>query len=119
MVTHCNTWWEIIACSMGLIILTLAIMATPIFYTIGTDELYLRLLAFPLHFPMSQYNVNECDLTDLKKAIRVFGSAGFMGYLGYFWSKEEGNFFLLLTNEEKIGYMIKNKKTGRTIYMSK
>ena len=70
--------------------MSITVLWKPVYYEWQPDGLHVRLLAFKKFYPYAQYEVEE-DGTLLRRIrLRLFGSGGFFGYLGYFWIVDRG-----------------------------
>ena len=65
-------------------------------------------------FPWSCYTPSPISRETLPRGIRVCGSGGYFGFLGFFWLPKQGMALLLVANEKSPLLQLKNRKTGRT-----
>ena len=92
--------------------LLLAAAFAPVCYEDKGGEVTLRLLGMTLHYPMATYDVSHCSLP-LQNSLRLFGSGGFLGALGWFYHHDIGRFLLFKTGSGDRYLRLVSRRTGR------
>ena len=74
----------------------------PLYTKINKKQVEVKKVLGRMVFPLSEATFTPIDKEELKDAVRIFGSGGFCGYLGWFRNSNLGNFFLLIKNKENL-----------------
>lgn len=92
------------------------ISITPFFTTVTEDYVILNRLIGRKKFNIKEdYTLKKITAKELDNSntIRAFGSGGFMGNLGIFYSKKFGGFFYVYIVNDKEIALLENKKTKK------
>ncbi len=114
-----NKWW-IICTNMIVVVITLYFIAiSPCYWVVTNDGLKLtRFFSPTLFFPFEEYIIKSTTMSHISNSIRVFGSGGFMGIVGLFYSKRLGFFSLYITDEKSDLIALSRKSDGKTFIMN-
>lgn len=88
----------------------------PLYTTISEDCIILHRLIGRKKFNIKEdYTLRKITVKELdnSNAIRAFGSGGFMGVLGIFYSKKFGGFFYVYIVNDREMALLENKKTKK------
>ena len=87
-------------------------------YIITTDEgISIRTLGYMRHIPYANIEkIVRIDELQLHKNIRVMGSGGVFGFIGWFWARNIGLYIAYVTDPKKV-FMI-YRKHGKPIAIS-
>lgn len=86
----------------------------PLYYVKRNDEVVLRLLCCKMHFRSKDYTLEPCLFAEVSTA-RLFGSGGFLGYYGWYYSEGIGRFLLFSTGRGIRFMKLTHKVTGRVV----
>ena len=77
----------------GVAVLTVVFVGlAPVWFEERSDQYVLRLVAKTLTFDKEVYVATPISRDELEGAIRLFGSDGFFGFTGWYWSRRWGRF---------------------------
>ena len=100
---------------LAIILLTsITVLWKPVYY----EWLRLRLLAFEKFYSYEDYEIEEDGTMKGRITLRLFGSGGFFGYLGYFWVRKRGVSLCYLAHESKPILRIHKKGKKRSIFIN-
>jgi len=100
-----------------LFVFGLSFILRPVHYELHPDQIIVHRLIKPILVKRSE--VTEVGLladADKKGMLRTFGSGGFLGYFGKFWSKRLGHFTMYATRRDHLVLIQKND--GQKIVLS-
>lgn len=104
---------------LAIILLTsITVLWKPVYYEWQPDGLRLRLLAFEKFYSYEDYEIEEDGTMKGRITLRLFGSGGFFGYLGYFWVRKRGVSLCYLAHESKPILRIHKKGRKRSIFIN-
>lgn len=114
-----NKWW-VIGINLIVVVITLYFVAiSPRYWVATNDGLSLKRLFSPtLFFPFEEYIITSTIMPNISNSIRVFGSGGFMGIVGLFYSKKLGFFTSYITDEKSELLALSRKSDGKTVIMN-
>lgn len=78
-------------------------MLRPMHYELYPDRLVIYRVFKPITiYRKDVYSVDYIPEKDRKRLLRLFGSGGFFGYFGTFWSKGTGRFYMQATRHKNL-----------------
>lgn len=86
----------------------------PLYYVKRNDGVVLRLLCCKMHFCSKDYTLEPCLFAEASM-VRLFGSGGFLGYYGWYYSEGIGRFLLFSTGRGTRFLKLTHKVTGRVV----
>lgn len=107
----------IIGCLLVLALL-LPIAAIPVSLERSASEVRLRRLLWTTCYSIEDYEIDECKSQDLSLGIRLFGTGGYLGFFGWFYSGSGAPYRLIQTEYTSHYLKLRNRKTGRYIYIA-
>lgn len=96
------------------LLLLVPIYFFPRAYSLDQAGVTVHCLGCSKTFPWSHYAPSPISRETLPRGIRVCGSGGYFGFLGFFWLPKQGMALLLVANEKSPLLQLKNRQTGRT-----
>lgn len=105
-----------ITCGIIAFLTSSIIVITPIYITVSEDYIILHRIIGRKKFNIKEdYTLRRITVKELDNSntIRAFGSGGFMGILGIFYSKKFGGFFYVYIVNDKEMALLENKKTKK------
>lgn len=114
-----NTWW-VICINVFVMAITLYFVAiAPRCWVITNDGLRLtRVFSPSLLFSFEEYTIKSTTMSRTSNALRVFGSGGFMGFIGLFYSKNLGFFSMYITDQKSDILVLSRKRDGKAVVMN-
>ncbi len=105
-----------ISCTIILGVTLYIISIAPIFISVSDNYVILHRIIGRKKFNIKEdYTLRKITVKELDNSntIRAFGSGGFMGILGIFYSKKFGGFFYVYIVNDKEMALLENKKTKK------
>lgn len=93
------------------IFLILPIFKAPLYTDYSNKEIIVRYLIGGKKFNLEEYTISSVKPEDIGLSIRIFASGGFLGFFGWYNSKNLGKFYSLRMNTDDMLLLV-NKKTG-------
>lgn len=91
-----------IICLLVLAIATLATLAyMPLYTQVDDKQIIVKKMVGRLQIPLSGAKITHVEASDIRGSLRLFGSCGVFGYLGWFRYPKIGRVFVLLKNRRK------------------
>lgn len=94
------------------------ILSMPISLSDDGDTLTLRRLIWTKQYRRAEYSIENVDKINLQGSLRLFGSGGYFGFLGLFWSPTLGVFNLIQTESSSYFIKIRKKRSSRFTYIA-
>lgn len=86
----------------------LVVACTPISVTLNHSEFVLKKIIGKIHIPYHQIETIEPFV--FTNNIRLFGSGGFCGYIGFFFNDEKGRYYAYIGNVKQSFYIATKSK---------
>ena len=96
----------------------IAMSLTPICYIQKDDEIILCLLCLKIHYRMERYKLDYCTISS-GRLIRLFGSGGFFGVLGWFSHQDIGKFLLFSAGTGNEYIKLTDRHTNKIILIDR
>lgn len=94
-------------------------LRSPRYYVLSSQGLYIKLLVGSVFYPREKYDIaTDISSQEIQGAVRTFGSGGYFGYLGLFKIPSAGVCRFYITNEEKSLIRVREKGSGKLVYIS-
>ncbi len=107
----------IVGCLLSLALL-LPVAAIPLSLEWSASEVRLRRLLWLSRYSIEDYEIDECVSRDLSLGIRLFGTGGYFGFFGWFYSASGAPYRLIQTEYTRHYLKLCNRKTGRYTYIA-
>lgn len=111
-------WQGLLVLFLGSVLIV-PVLYAPWYYERRAEGLYIRRLAFGRLYRYADYELSEEQGVVPIGALRLWGSGGYCGFLGLFYSPSRGRFTLIITDPGRPCYQLRHRKTGRIILVSK
>ena len=105
--------------SFAVLLVTFFLLLLPIYffpraYSLDQTGVTVHCLGCSKTFPWSRYAPSPISRETLTRGVRVCGSAGYFGFLGFFWLPKQGMALFLVASEKSPLLQLKNRQTGRS-----
>ncbi len=107
---------NLIICTCVAVLLYTPFLFRPINMIQQGNELFINMLAYGKQIDLRDYEIIP-DFS-LKGSFRIFATGGLAGYMGVFYSSENGLFYSYLTSRNEI-IALRNRETGKIICINK
>lgn len=101
-----------------IIALLYPIASMPIYIKDDGDTLLLKRLLWTKLYQRSEYTIEQSSEANLKGTIRVFGSGGYFGFIGFFYKPKMGLFRLIQTESTGSYLIVKKKDSSQALYIA-
>ena len=109
--------WLFLVVIIPLLVLALVVLFAPIKYTITNSEIIVNRLGPNLYLHLKNVEeIRQLDKNELGFAFRLFGSGGFLGVFGLFYTSRLGVFNAYITNGDTLVFI--KYKNGKKFLLS-
>lgn len=107
--------WQVLLVLMLSLALVVPVLYAPWYYEMRADGLYVRRLGFGRLYSYVDYELDQEQGPIPIDCLRLWGSGGYCGFLGHYYSKARGRFVMIATTQHGPFYLLRHRQTGRQI----
>lgn len=100
-VVNVTSWLSAIPSLLLIIVFLIFVLQTPCCIYVEKDHIVVKQVVGSIKIS-DAISVRPVTKQDLHNTIRVFGSGGFMGYIGWFRSPKLGKFYMVAINRKEL-----------------
>lgn len=102
-----------------LVVLLYFPLRSPRYYVLSSEGLCIKFPIGSVFYSKDKYEIStDVSSLEIQGAVRTFGSGGYFGYLGLFKVPSVGVCRFYITNEEKSLIRVREKGSGKLVYIS-
>lgn len=101
------------------VIIIVPVYYAPRYYELRVEGLYIRRLGFGRLYSYMDYEITEEQGDIPLYALRLWGSGGYWGFWGKFYSGTRGTFDLIATRRSGAYYQLRHRRSGRVVIVGK
>jgi hypothetical protein len=96
------TWHRIIIVAVVFLVFSFFAIKMPLYTYIDQNTIIVKQLIGSKSFKRNDINTQRISSADMKGTIRLFGSGGFLGYIGWFSNAQLGKFYMITMNKKDL-----------------
>ena len=96
------TWHRIVILALLFLSFSFFAIKMPLYTYVGQNEIIVKQLIGSKNFKRNDISTQRISSTDMKGTIRLFGSGGFLGYIGWFDNVKLGKFYMIITSKKDL-----------------